>query len=330
MNRYPLDPYPTGWFKVAFADELSQNKVVTLHFFGQDVIAYRDAAGNAVVQDPYCPHLGAHLGVKSSLRNGVLRCPFHGWKFAGSGECLEIPACKNQEILKKATLKTWQVCERNGFVYAWYDRQQRQPYFDLPHVAEAANGEWTRLRRLRWRAKVHIQEIVENAVDLTHFAHLHEYLEVPKATQLLTEKHLFRVQAETKRPFLGREFVSNLQITYHGLGCVVAPVQSNGLQFLALLNPTPIDEEHVQFDFGLMMRKTKARVADGLLARLALRDVKRELDRDFEVWEKKCYHTRPLLTPEERPILQIRKWASQFYGQSKADHKNASPTFSVA
>ena len=62
MKRYPLPPFPNGWFKVCFSDELEVGDVKPLHQFGQELVIYRTEDGTARVLDAFCPHLGAHLG----------------------------------------------------------------------------------------------------------------------------------------------------------------------------------------------------------------------------------------------------------------------------
>ena len=54
--------YPDGWFAVAFADELRPGQVLRRRFMGEDVVVYRTSGGVLRAVEPYCPHLGAHLG----------------------------------------------------------------------------------------------------------------------------------------------------------------------------------------------------------------------------------------------------------------------------
>ncbi|MFN2425072.1 MAG: Rieske 2Fe-2S domain-containing protein, partial [Candidatus Binatia bacterium] len=60
--RYPMTPFPDGWFQVAYSDELEAGQVEPLHYFGRDYVLFRGADGEARVFDAFCPHLGAHLG----------------------------------------------------------------------------------------------------------------------------------------------------------------------------------------------------------------------------------------------------------------------------
>ena len=39
--RYPMTPFPNGWFQVAYTDELETGKSEPLHYFGRDLVLFR-------------------------------------------------------------------------------------------------------------------------------------------------------------------------------------------------------------------------------------------------------------------------------------------------
>ena len=48
-SRYPMTPFPDGWFQVAYSDELEVGKSEPLHYFGHDYVLYRGTDGVARV-----------------------------------------------------------------------------------------------------------------------------------------------------------------------------------------------------------------------------------------------------------------------------------------
>ena len=60
-SRCPL-PMPFGWFQVLYSQELAVGESKPLHYFDQELVAFRTESGIARVVDAYCPHMGAHLG----------------------------------------------------------------------------------------------------------------------------------------------------------------------------------------------------------------------------------------------------------------------------
>lgn len=84
-TRWNMSSYPRGWFVIAYGTELENQGVRPLRYFGQDLVLFRDQAGQPALLDAYCTHLGTHLGVGGVVEDGCIRCPMHGWRFDASG-----------------------------------------------------------------------------------------------------------------------------------------------------------------------------------------------------------------------------------------------------
>ena len=83
--------YPNGWLPVLESSLLKKSQILPIFAFGNDLVAFRSTAGKVTVLDAYCPHLGAHLGYGGRVINDTVNCPFHGWVFNESGDCVHIP-----------------------------------------------------------------------------------------------------------------------------------------------------------------------------------------------------------------------------------------------
>jgi len=88
-TAYPAKP--TGWFQIGWSDDFAVGDVTSLHYFNQDLVAYRTASGSLLVIDAYCPHFGAHLGHGGRVDGDYLVCPFHGWTWDAEGRNVSIP-----------------------------------------------------------------------------------------------------------------------------------------------------------------------------------------------------------------------------------------------
>ena len=102
--RFPF-PIPSGWFRVAFEDEIEPGSVRALRYFGRDLVLVCPEQGEPRVFDAYCPHLGAHLGFGGTVEGESLRCPFHGWRFDMQGPCIEVPYARR--VPAQAALRGW-------------------------------------------------------------------------------------------------------------------------------------------------------------------------------------------------------------------------------
>jgi nitrite reductase/ring-hydroxylating ferredoxin subunit len=58
---------------------------------GVPLVTWDDATGCRRAALDRCPHRRAPLSA-GAVEGGVLRCPYHGWAFAGDGTCVDIPA----------------------------------------------------------------------------------------------------------------------------------------------------------------------------------------------------------------------------------------------
>src|SRR3954470_9185949 len=87
------------WQPVALVDEfdprldprMAHRPVKAVRALGQDLVLFKDAQARWGLLDRDCAHRGADLAFGRNEGDG-LRCPFHGWKFAVDGTCLETPA----------------------------------------------------------------------------------------------------------------------------------------------------------------------------------------------------------------------------------------------
>ena len=137
-QRYPFPAYPNGWFRVAYSHELDTGAVQPLHYFGRDLVLFRDEEGEAHLLDAFCRHLGAHLGYGGRVDGKGIRCPFHNWHWDGEGRCIDIPYAKR--IPPQARIDAWSTVEKNGLVFAWYHTSGESPAYELPDLPQIGHA----------------------------------------------------------------------------------------------------------------------------------------------------------------------------------------------
>lgn len=95
---------------------------VTLH--GQRLVLFRDDEGELGLIGRNCPHRGADLCFGRLEDNG-LRCPFHGWHFDRSGQCVEQPAEPEGSLMyKQIKVPMIPVMEQGGVIKAYIGEGQ--------------------------------------------------------------------------------------------------------------------------------------------------------------------------------------------------------------
>jgi phenylpropionate dioxygenase-like ring-hydroxylating dioxygenase large terminal subunit len=85
-----FDGFANVWTIVGLARELPRDALRPLRVAGERVVLFRDADGKACALIDRCPHRGVALSL-GKLCDGTLECPFHGWRFDGSGANCHVP-----------------------------------------------------------------------------------------------------------------------------------------------------------------------------------------------------------------------------------------------
>jgi 5,5'-dehydrodivanillate O-demethylase oxygenase subunit len=78
------------WHPVATSAEMARHATKGVRLLGEDLVLYRDRAGRLGLIGRYCAHRRLDLVYGMPDAEG-LRCPYHGWLYAGTGRCLEQP-----------------------------------------------------------------------------------------------------------------------------------------------------------------------------------------------------------------------------------------------
>jgi len=302
-------PIPNGWFAVAASHEIASGDVRRARYFGRELVIFRTESGRPAVFDAYCPHLGAHLGEGGRVEGDALRCPFHGWLFDASGACRHIPYA--ERIPGKARARAFETLERNGFVFAWWDRDGREPWFEIPEWGEATSVDWSEPDRYEWIVRAHNQELGENGVDAAHFRYVHGTMNVP-ATEV-SEDGAYReayqpIEMKTPRG----EVKGGIDARVFGLGFAVTRFTGicETLEFAAT---TPIDASRVHVRYAFTQPKVDGKSPAGGVAAAIIRDIVKQMNEDVPIWENKIYHERPVLCDGDGPIADYRRWCRQFY-----------------
>jgi nitrite reductase/ring-hydroxylating ferredoxin subunit len=335
---------PSGWFALGFSDELKPGQVTRARLGAGEVVLYRTADGTAHVVDPYCPHLGAHLGYGGTVEGNDIRCPFHGFKFDGTGQC--VATGYGTKAPPKARLRHYPVIESHGAILAYYDNsgapvdQAVAPAsapWTPPSYDEYTRAPWRPLMRHTFELRGHPQETSENSVDLGHFSVVHGYTDVTVDRPIATNgPHLTTAYSFTRpRPAFGtsKPIRVHIDVNVHGLGLSVvdAQVPSLGIHTRNLVLSTPIAPDRIQLRIALTAREVESAAKVHPLAALVGRSIttwfaQREafkgfhddVMQDFEIWQHKKYVDPAILAVGDGPIAPYRRWCAQFYPPSSA------------
>ena len=105
------------WVPVARSAQLQRGAAPhRIKIMGERFVAFRSPEGVVGVMDEACPHRGASLALGHNEKCG-LRCIYHGWKMAPSGEVLDAPTHPDGFPLRNLHAHARPVHEGQGIVF---------------------------------------------------------------------------------------------------------------------------------------------------------------------------------------------------------------------
>jgi 3-ketosteroid 9alpha-monooxygenase subunit A len=329
MNLHGLSLELTGWFQVAWSADLAVGDVIPLHYFGKELVAYRDRGDDVHVHDRHCRHLGASLAHGGMVVDAGIQCPFHGWVWGPDGRNVSIPYQDRPNRARR--LGTWPVIERNEAIYVWHDTAEREPYWDVPDaLAFAPHGAAHRFHHLDAEARtrytglrVHPQMVAENTVDPHHFRFVHGTLLSPVVLDEHVDGPIWRARVGFGKGWANHRFdaqgevrsdtLNTLEIIWAGMG-VSANLEhtADGLRCIAI-NTTPVDDSTTEIFASYWIQQHESDQLDGSYQR-RLSQAKQALPDDINIWDHQIFLDPPALATEEgRGFRRMRRWAVQFY-----------------
>ena len=340
-----LPPFPEGWYLVGTRESIAKAKLVERTWLGAEIVAWCDQEGRICVADAFCPHLGSHMGptVGGVVRDGCLVCPFHGFTFDTTGQCVATP---NAPAPRAAKLKVYETREILGLIFAWWANGGRPPQWHLPDEPPAG-AEWSRMLSHTFRFRGHPQETTENSVDLDHLGYTHGYGDVEPAGTLSIDgaylKSCFDFRAVRRIARLIDIATTMATVTHvHGLGYSYVEFEEKtiGMQSRLWVLSTPVDGEFLELTLVSQVREIREpgrffaglgflpiRLRHKLMNVLVLKEEKRFVLQDVVIWERKRYRSPPRLCRADGPIGKYRRYCRQFYPELQPETGASSGEF---
>lgn len=315
LERAPF-PVPMGWYHVDFSENLKAGEMRNVQLFGQEWVLFRTEGGVPGMSDPYCPHLGAHMGHGGKVCGEHLRCPFHHWEYDTAGNCKAIPYAKVMPpITKKGPiLRTLPTVEKYGMIWSWFHPACEPPAFELPYIPEIEDATgYTGSRRGSWTANTCIQEIAENGVDVAHLKFLHGAPGIPPVDASYDGMKM--------RLDIGKGYIVG---DMHGPGLNVMRFNQHGITATMISYSVPVSHDktqmnmsfrHVDYAEGTPELHASKKVIDHMIGAAEGEESAGFESVDFIVWNNKKFRPNPLLCDGDGPVLQFRKWFKQFYAE---------------
>lgn len=163
------------WYMAVPSRNVSKGRMVPIEIMGEPIVFFREDSGEVKAVRNICPHRGIpfHYG---RVINDQIECPYHGWKFDGSGVCREIPSLTTDQKLDctKIKIKAYPIKEQFGGIWIFigdkdFDVQNspQPPALELPIDAKPQICEVVEF-------PCHIDHAVIGLMDPAHGPYVHK------------------------------------------------------------------------------------------------------------------------------------------------------------
>jgi nitrite reductase/ring-hydroxylating ferredoxin subunit len=166
--------YPSSWWGAGFSDEVRTGEVLPLKLLERHLVLWRGEDGVLRCQSAFCPHLGAHIGYGGAVAGNSVSCPFHGYRYDGTGRlCGRIG--ESDAGSRRLRLDSYEVREHFGTIFVW--NGNGPPDHEFPLDTFLPDGVKSKHDVTVFRCAFHLpfpaKHFIENVGDANHFGALH-------------------------------------------------------------------------------------------------------------------------------------------------------------
>lgn len=162
------------WQPAALLEELPDERPAkAVRLFGEDLVLFRNDAGEYALLGRACAHRGADLAF-GRIEDGGLRCLYHGWLYGTDGRCLEQPAePEGSRFHTKIRHTSYPAVQRNGIVFGYLGGGEPPPFpeYDCFVAPDEHTFAFKGLWECNWL------QGLEGGIDPSHVSFLHRFLD---------------------------------------------------------------------------------------------------------------------------------------------------------
>ena len=155
------------WQPVYCAHEILPGRAVPIRIMGENFTLYRGDSGTPHLVGDRCAHRGTQLSV-GWIEGDSIRCFYHGWKYDGSGQCVEQPA-EPKSFASNMRIPGYPVREYLGLIFAYFGEGEPPPFNRFPKFEDPQYI----VDAIRFDRICNYYNNIENSLDNTHIRFVH-------------------------------------------------------------------------------------------------------------------------------------------------------------
>jgi len=156
------------WHVVAMSSDLTENKPRGVRLLDEDIVLWRTGKQVCAWRD-LCIHRGTKLSL-GKIENDTIICPYHGWSYNETGQCIRYPAHPEQKPSEKAHTKVYQAQEKYGWIWV----TAGDPTHGIPTFEQWDDPAFRKVHCGPYTYRAGGPRAIENFLDVTHFPFVHQ------------------------------------------------------------------------------------------------------------------------------------------------------------
>jgi 5,5'-dehydrodivanillate O-demethylase len=171
---------PTGelmrryWHPISTVSQMNDKATKKIRLLGEDLVLYKDKSRTFGLIEPHCAHRRMNMIYGIPEENG-LRCPYHGWMFNETGQCVEQPYEETEDpdarFKDKIQMKAYPVEQKAGLLFAYLGPAPAPlvPNWDVFAMDDVIRDVGMTILPCNW------SQCQEKSLDPVHLEWLHGY-----------------------------------------------------------------------------------------------------------------------------------------------------------
>lgn len=155
------------WQPVAVAKDLMPGTAMPIRIMNENLTLFRGESGKPFIVADVCAHRRTRLDT-GWVEGDCIRCRYHGWKFDGTGQCVEMPA-EDPSFPPKVKILHYPAAEYASLIFAYMGEGSPPPMPRRTELDRDYGVQWasSHVWPCNWFQRI------ENSLDAVHVSFVH-------------------------------------------------------------------------------------------------------------------------------------------------------------
>jgi len=155
------------WYVAAWWDEVGR-QLLPRTILDENMVLFRKQDGTPVALEDRCAHRRLPLSA-GRLNGDAVECGYHGLVYDCTGLCTKVPG---QLVPPGTRIRSYPVIERHRFIYVWIGDPAEADESKIVSFPRLSDPGWG-ITKVRLHVKANYLLVVDNLLDLSHVAYVH-------------------------------------------------------------------------------------------------------------------------------------------------------------